>query len=345
MKQINYVFPKKGLKALDNAQEPMINSPKDVKIKVEYAAICGSDLHIVNGAFDYILEGYGFKPGTDVPLGHELSGVVIETGSAVTSCKVGDKVAINAVIPCGKCHFCRNGLEHMCNNPITGVGGIQEYIVMPEEGVYTLPEGITTRQGCLAEPTHVALGSINKAQIKPGQSVAIIGCGPIGMLVLQLAKLQGAYPIVAFDIIDEKIEKAKELGADFALNSKNLNVLTKAVEITNNLGFDRVIECSGSHHVLDMCISLLTKAGKLVITSAYSNGAKYELDLGTIYVKEISIETSNTAYDAFERATKLLNRIDIDKTITAEYSIDQFEEAFEAHRSGKNVKVVIKVTE
>lgn len=318
MKQLFYMYPLQGIAMIDQIPEPQISLPDDVKIKIDYAAICGSDAHMAHGANDFLFEMYGIPQGTPIPLGHESTGVVVEVGSAVTTCKVGDRVTINTVIPCGKCHSCRTGHPNLCDATLSarGGGGMAEYIILPDSEVYKLPDNISSLHGTLAEPLHIALESVEKAEIKAGQAVAIVGGGPIGMLTLQVAKMQGAYPIVLFDITEEKLRFAKELGADYAINSKDADAVAQALAVTNNIGFDKVLECSGSPKVLDMAMSLLGKGGGLVITSVYPGGSKYELDLSTFFAKELSIKSSYVAPDTYVRSINLLNRIDCEKTIT-----------------------------
>lgn len=287
---------------------------------------------------------YGMPKGTPIPLGHESTGVVVEIGNAVTTCKVGDRVTINTVIPCGKCHSCRNGHENLCEAPVAvrGGGAMAEYIVLPDSEVYKLPDNLSSLHCTLTEPLHIAMESIEKANIKPGEAVAIIGGGPIGMLTLQVAKLQGAYPVILFDITDEKLRLAKVLGADEAINSLNEDALSKALSLTNGFGYDKIIECSSSPKVLDLAVDLLGKGGTLVITSVYPAGSKYELDLGKVFSKELTIKASYVAPDTYEKSLRLLNRINCENTITSVIPVDNYLEAFDAHKNGKNIKVVIK---
>jgi len=344
MKQIFYIYPKQGIKMLDTIPEPQITLPDDVKIKIEYAAICGSDAHMASGANDYLFEMYELPKGNPIPLGHESVGTVVEIGNEVTTCKVGDRVTVNTVIPCGKCHNCRNGHENLCESPLSvrGGGGMAEYLVLPDSEVYKLPDNLSSLHCTLAEPLHIALESVEKANIKPGEAVAIIGVGPIWMLTLQVAKLSGAYPIVLFDITKEKLEFAKNLGADKAIHSMDTQAASRALEMTKGFGFDKIIECSSSPKVLDMAINLLRKGGTLVITSVYPGGSKYELDLGSVFTKELTIRASNIAPNTYQRSLNLLNRIDCDKIITSVFEVDDYIKAFDAHKDGKNIKVVIK---
>ena len=342
MRDLVYVYPKQGMKFVD-IPEPEVSKPNEVKIKIEYAAICGSDIHIVNGSFDYQFRGLGFPEGASYSVGHEAAGTVVAVGDEVTVCKVGDKVTFNSVRACGKCHYCRNGQENLCENQATGFGGMRDYALVPEDIVFVLPENVDTKLGCLSEPTSVAMACVDEADIKPGQSVAIIGAGPIGMLALQIARQQGAYPITVFDITDEKLAIAKKLGADYTVNSLKEDAGKTAIFLNNNKCYEKVLECSGSTKVLDMAMEIVAKGGHIVVTSAYPEGAHYDMNLELFFGKCLTMSQTYCSADMFERSVNFLNRIDVDNTITAVYPLDQYEEGFKAHLSGKHVKVVFKV--
>lgn len=340
MKQLGYVYPKMGIKMQD-LPEPEVTTPTGVKIQIAYCAICGSDIHITSGAFDYMMEG--MPEGFVMPLGHEASGVVTAVGEACTTVKVGDRVIYNNNRSCGKCYFCRNGLENMCPFPAGVLGGMGEYVIVDESQVYHVPDHISLHDASLTEPTSIAMRAIQKAEIKPGQSVAIVGGGPIGMLALQLARLSGAYPLALLDVVPDKLEKAKKLGADVVLNSADADIQDQIRATNEGRGYDIVIECSGAAPALDMAFRMAAPGGTLVIASVYKGGFKYELDMYLLYSRELSIKESVLAPGLFDRSLRMLNRINMEETITGEYPLDQYEEAFEAHRSGKHVKVLLKV--
>lgn len=340
MKQLAYLYPQKGL-IMQDVPEPQISTPTGVKIKLEYCAICGSDLHISSGAFDYMMEG--MPENYPMPLGHEASGYVTAVGEGCTTVKVGDRVTYNNNKSCGKCYFCRNGLENLCPFPAGVLGGMGEYIVVDETQIYHLPEQISLKQGCLTEPVSIAMRAIQKADIKPGQSVAIVGGGPIGVLVLQLARLSGAYPIALLDVIPEKLEIAKRLGADHTFHSNDENIIEQVKRSNEGRGYDVVIECSGAIAALDTAYKIAAPGATLVIASVYRGGAKYELDMFTVYNRELTIKSAVLSPGLFDRSVRILNRINFAETITAEYTLDQYEEAFAAHKSGKNMKIVLKI--
>ena len=340
MKQLAYIYPNRGIELRD-VPEPHVKHDTDVKIKVSYCAICGSDVHMSTGAFDYMLNG--MPEGFPMPLGHEVSGVVVEVGSACTSVKVGDHVTYNNNRSCGKCYFCRNHMENLCPYPNGTQGGMGAYVVTDESQVYHLPEGISLRNGCLAEPTSIAMRAVQRGEITPGKSVAIYGGGPIGMLALQLARLSGAYPLVLMDIVPEKLDLAVQMGADAALRSDSPQLLEEVWKQTEGRGFDVVIECSGALPALDAAYRSVAPGGTLVIASAYKGGAQYSLDLGTMFDHEMTIKSVFLSPGLFDRSVRILNRLNLDQVITGEFPLEQYEAAFQAHRSGKHVKIIFKL--
>ena len=332
MKQLTYRYPSQGLHLLD-VPEPQVVRPTDVKIRVQYCAICGSDVHTASGDFDYMYTGV--PENFHVPLGHEVSGVVTEVGQDCTRVKVGDRVTYNNNRGCGQCYFCRS--------TVSTQGGMGEYVVTDETQVYQLPGDISLREGCLTEPTSIAMRAIQRAEIRPGMSVAIFGGGPIGMLALQLARLSGAHPLVLMDIVPEKLELALTLGADAALNSGEAELDQNARALTEGRGFDVVIECSGALPALDTACNLVAPGGTLVIASAYRGGAKYSLDLASAFYRELTIRSVFLSPGLFDRSVRMLGRLDLSRVITGEFPLDRYEEAFQTQRSGAHVKVILKI--
>ena len=340
MKQLGYVYPKMGIR-MQELQEPEIKSPTEVKIRIAYCAICGSDIHITNGAFDYMLEG--MPEGMIMPLGHEASGIVVETGEGCTTVKTGDRVTYNNNRPCGKCYYCRNRMENLCRSQTSVLGGMGEYVVVEEDQIYHLPDDVSLREGCLTEPVSIAMRAIQKADIRPGQSVAVIGGGPIGMLVLQLAKHAGAYPLVLLDVVPEKLGMACKLGADHSFDSSAEDVQELARAVNEGRGYDTVIECSGARPGLDTGYKLAGVGGTLVIASVYKGGTFYEIDMNTIYNRELTIKSAVLSPGLFDRSVRVLHRIDFENTVTGIYPLEKYEEAFEAHRSGKHIKILLEM--
>jgi L-iditol 2-dehydrogenase len=222
-----------------------------VLVKVKYTGICGSDIPRVNG------DACHYFPNI---LGHEFSGTVAEVGNGVTSVKAGDRVAGIPLVPCMKCEDCMKGNYSLCKNySFIGsreFGSFAEYVCVPEKNVVRFNDSVPFEQGAFFEPATVALHGLERVDYKGGHSVAILGGGTIGMMTLQWAKIFGARNAVVFDIVDERLELAKRLGADNVINTKDEDFMQKALDMTNGRGFDYVYETAGNTITMKMAFKL-----------------------------------------------------------------------------------------
>ncbi len=212
----------------------------DVKIKIRATGLCGSDIPRV------LSNGAHFYP---IVLGHEFSGEVAEIGSGVTAVEVGDIVTAAPLVPCFKCDDCAVGNHALCKN-YTFIGSriqgsFAEFLSVPEKNVVKLDKNIPFEDGALIEPITVALHGLLCNDYKGGADVAVIGSGTIGIFMIQWAKIMGAKTITAFDVSDERLQLAKEVGADFTVNSADEDHVEKALALTNGKGFNYVFEMVG----------------------------------------------------------------------------------------------------
>lgn len=328
--------PKRGKVAvMDIPQQEL--GPEDVRIKVAYCAICGSDPHLVENIF-----------GWEVPfgIGHEVSGVIMELGEKATKkgLKVGDRVAGNFLHFCGTCYYCRNGQEQFCthadesNNP-----GMSETIVWHESQVYKLPDNVSLKQGCLLEPTSIATRLMDKVNLKFGQTVAICGGGPIGLLATQCIKLSGCSKLVLIEPIAERRELAKKYGADAVIDPTVQSVVDEAMALTDGIGFDVVIDCSGSVHAVHDLPAITARGGTLIYSAMYPNTYEMPLNLYKYcYYNELNITGMYVAPYAFPRALSMLPKLQLDDFTSKIFDIDDAEEAFKAQVSGKWPKILIR---
>lgn len=311
--------------------------PEDVRIRVAYAAICGSDPHLAEGFF-----------GTDVPigLGHELSGVVEALGEKATrnGLRVGDRVAGNFIRFCGTCDPCREGTQQFCvymqeyNRP-----GMAETITWHESQVYRLPDEVSLLDGCLLEPTSVAVRIMDKTNIRIGDRVAICGGGPIGQLVLQLAKRGGATSLTLIEPIAERREMALRHGADHVIDPVGQDQAALAAELTGGRGYDVVIDASGSPRAVQGLLDLAAHSGTVVYGAMYP--ADYEMPLNLsdyLYLKELTLTGVFVSPYAFPRALQLLPQLDLGDFTQAVFDLEDAAKAFEVHVSGKYPKVIIR---
>ncbi len=310
---------------------------EDVKIKVAYCSICGSDPHLVENIF-----------GWDPPygLGHELSGVVVEVGKKATKkgLKAGDRVAGNFLHFCGTCYYCQNGQQQFCIHcNDTNRPGMSEYVTWHESQVYKLPDNVSLKQGCLLEPVSIAVRLMDKISPKLGQRVAVSGGGPIGLLTLQAAKMMGATSLTLIEPIAERRELAVEYGAEHVVDPVSQDVVEAADEITGGLGFDVVVDCSGSVHAVKPLLEITSMGGTLVYAAMYPNDYEMPLNLYKYcYFKEMTITGLYVAPYAYPRASQVMSRFKLDDFIDTVFELDDCAEAFEAQISGKHPKILIR---
>lgn len=240
----------------EDIKKPEIE-PGKVIVKVKYTGICGSDVPRVNG------DACHYYPNV---LGHEFSGVVDEVGEGVTTLKKGDRVAGVPLVPCMKCADCQKGNYSLCKHySFIGsreFGSFAEYVQVPEKNAVKFADEVSFEQGALFEPATVALHGLRRVDYKGGKTVAILGGGTIGMMTAQWAKIFGAKSVTVFDIVDERLELAKRLGADYGVNSGAADFMDQVNQITGGRGFDYVYETAGNTITMKMAFKLAAnKAG------------------------------------------------------------------------------------
>lgn len=311
--------------------------PEDVRIRVAYSAICGSDPHIAEGYF-----------GTEVPigLGHELSGVIEELGERAhrNGLQVGDRVAGNFLHFCGTCRPCQEGGQQFCehiqeyNRP-----GMAETVTWHESQVYKLPDSVSLLHGCLLEPTSVAVRIADKTNIKVGDRVVVCGGGPIGQLSLQVLKLYGATSLTMIEPIAERRAMALRNGADIVIDPATEDQNARADEITGGRGYNVVVDASGSPRAVRGLLDIAAKGATVVYGAMYPYDFEMPLNLSDyMYLKELTLTGVYVSPYAFPRALQLLPRLALDELTQAVFDLDDAAEAFAAHTSGKHAKVVIR---
>jgi (R,R)-butanediol dehydrogenase/meso-butanediol dehydrogenase/diacetyl reductase/L-iditol 2-dehydrogenase len=324
---------KRGKVALRDVPIPKIGDD-EVLIKVAYCSICGSDPHLVAGAF-------GWEP--PFGLGHEMSGVIVKMGSKATKkgLKVGDRVAGNFRNYCGSCYYCRNGQEQFCEN-VTEEPAMAEYVKWHESQIIKLPDNVSLKTGCLLEPVSVGMRIMDKTHMKVGQRVAVSGGGPIGLIVLQLLKMYGATHLTMFEPVAQRRELAKKYGADFVIDPLSQNIEEEGKKITGGMGYDLVIEVSGIPSAAENVLKLAAKCGTIIYVAMFP--ANYELPLNLYkycYSKELTITGTFVSPYVFPRTAQIMGRMQLDDFTANVYDLDDPEGAFAAHLSGKYPKVLI----
>lgn len=296
---------------VEEAELPLLEAGK-VLVKVDYAGICGSDMH------EYLAGTFPIR--TQPVLGHEFSGTVTEVGNGVTSLKPGDKVAVEPLIACGHCASCRRGMANLCTNSggygYSLSGGFAEYAVVRQENAFKLPEGMDVKLGALVEPTAVAVHAVRQSSLRLGDSAAIFGAGPIGLLLLQAVKAAGASEIFVIEVSDERREKALELGATHVLNPVEIDAVTKIKELTDG-GVDVAFDAAGVQATFLSGVNAVRKGGEFKVVSLWEKPVTFSPNN---FVKTEAKITGSYAYvNLFPEVIRLLARgiIDGNKVITS----------------------------
>lgn len=239
--------------------KPTIDAPTDVIVKVSYASICGSDLSRYK------------KLGPKTPgniFGHECSGVIHEVGEDVPLLKKGEPVAVCPQLTCGKCDACLSGHLSACPNLLVigakEPGGFASYVKVPKENVLKLPSEVSTEEAVAVEPSAVVLHGLYKTKLQPGKTVAVYGCGTIGLLSIQWAKLFGAKNVYAIELEKDKLEIAEELGAEIILPTKSQSSYDQLMQLTNGKGVDLAVEAAGSATTSEEVFAAPKKGGEVV---------------------------------------------------------------------------------
>lgn len=328
--------------SVEETEKPSLG-PGDILVKMESCGICGSDLEKVFGK-------YG-QPS--MKLGHEPAGVIIEVGTKVSDFKKGDRVFTHHHVPCYDCHYCNHGNETMCpkyyESNLSPCGLSEEYVVpewnVTHGGVLKIPDSMSFDEAAMIEPLACCVRSWKKFSHKKGDSVAIFGVGPTGMMHIMLAKEYGFDKIFCLDVNDFRLDFAKKFQITMAQNSKDSSNKEKILKETENRGVDVAIVATGSLKALDDAIEFVRKGGSIMMFGVPSKGATLDIDMSKVYSKEITLTTSYAAsdYDTKE-ALELIksSRADVASLITHKYSILETQKAFEhAHDGSDAMKIII----
>jgi len=334
---------------LDNIDEP-IAKKGEVKIRVEWCGICGSDLHEYTAGPIFIpAETPHPLTGDKAPIvmGHEFSGQVIEIGEGVTKVQVGDRVAVEPVYSCGECDACKQGKYNLCAKMgfyglAGGGGGFSEFTSVPEHMIHKLPETVSYEQGALVEPSAVALHSVRQSKLQVGDKVAVFGTGPIGLLVIEALKAAGAAEIYAVELSEQRRQKAEELGA-IAINPNNGDVVEQIQKLTNG-GVDVAFEVTGVPPVLTQAINSTKFNGETMIVSIFEKEATIHPQ--NIVMKERTVTGIIGYRDVFPAVISLMAQgyFPADKLVTKRITLDEvIDEGFEGLLKERNhIKILVK---
>lgn len=334
---------------LENIEEPVAKKD-EVKLKVEWCGICGSDLHeYTAGPIVIPLDSPHPLSGEQAPvvLGHEFSGQVVEVGEGVTNVQVGDRVTVEPIYACEECEPCKQGKYNLCEKMgfyglAGGGGGFSEYASVPKHMLHKLPETVSYEQGAFVEPAAVALHAVKESKFQVGDKAAVFGTGPIGLLVIEALKAVGATEIYAVELSEQRRQKAEELGA-IAIDPANGDVVEQIQKLSNG-GVDVAYEVTGVPPVLIQAIHSTKFNGETMIVSIFETEVSiHPLD---ILMKERTISGIIGYRDVFPAVIELMSRgyFDADKLVTKRIKLDDvISEGFETLLNEKDqIKILVK---
>ncbi|EDO60546.1 putative chlorophyll synthesis pathway protein BchC [[Clostridium] leptum DSM 753] len=335
-----------GLKELEWEQRPIpVPSKGEVLVRVEHVGICGSDLHYYEqGAIG------DFKVSFPFVLGHEAAGTVVEIGEGVTDLAVGDRVAMEPGKTCGQCIYCKTGRYNLCPDveffatpPIDGV--FCEYVAHPASLCFRLPENMDTIEGALIEPLAVGFHAANQGGARLGQKAVVMGAGCIGLMTLLALKAFGVTEVYVVDVMENRLAKAKELGAAGIINGKEQDAVEELMRATAGKGMDLCIDTAGSQITMNQCIGAAAK-GAAVVFVGYSAQDQVSLDINNALNKELTFKTVFRYRNLYPLAIEAVSQgLNVKGVVTDFFKFDDVRKAMDLSVSNKAeiVKAVLSL--
>ena len=306
---------------------------REVLIRVAACGICATDLHLLDGSIPL------YTPPRI--LGHEMSGRVVAVGPGVSSVEVGAAVAIDPNVSCGSCFYCQEALPYLCPRRTSMIGGFAEYLRVPEQTVHPLPAGIPVEYGAIAEPLSCCLRAAERADLRAGGTVAIVGGGTIGLLLTQLAKRSGAALVAVSEPDPGRRALALKLGADLAIDPLSEDPREVILQRTRGIGVDVAFEAVGAVVTAQTAISLPRRSGTVILVGVPPATAELNLEYYKVWERELTIRTSFIRAFEFRRAVELLAVLDVEPLLGTRYPLEKIHDAFAAAGSRQGVKTLV----
>lgn len=310
--------------------------PRDVLLEPLAVGVCGTDQHILDGAYE---------SAPPITLGHEVCARVLEIGDEVVSLTQGDLITVEPHIYCGVCSPCQSGRQHLCpRRQAPGVhldGGMAERLVVPEPLAYKLDASTPPPFGALAEPLACAIHGVDRLGASSGYGAVVFGVGPAGALLISLLRSTGVTPIVAVEVRKERRSLALRMGASVALDPTEDGFTDRMAELTDQQGFPFLVDAVGSSRVLEQAIAFAARGANILIFGVASPDDRWQISPNEVYAKELSI--LGTALNPFthRRAANLVNHLGLEKMRLGIFAMEQIDDALKAQREGTFDKVMV----
>jgi L-iditol 2-dehydrogenase len=316
--------------------------PDQILMQTQRIGVCGSDIHV----------WHGLHPYTSYPVvqGHEVAGTIVEVGADVTGLAVGDAITFMPQVTCGECYPCRHGMYHICESlKVMGFqtgGAAQEYFVLDAAMVLKLPDGFSLDQGAMIEPVSVGVHAVARGGGAEGKNVIVLGAGTIGNLTAQVAKASGAKAVMITDISPYKLEKARQCGLDYVINTQEENLGDAIARCFGPDKADLILECVGVEPTITQAVEYARKGTTIVVVGVF--GERPRVDLGLVQDRELTL-TGTLMYQQvdYERAIALIasGKMHLETLITNRFAFDDYAAAYHAIEAahGATMKVMIEL--
>ncbi len=328
---------------VEDVDKPIVGK-KEVLLRVKSVAVCNAtDMHFLKGEIPGVV--YPLPPGKP---GHECCGEVMEVGQNVESLKPGDRVVPGPLyaLPCGKCFYCKKGRQELCENPGFADFAYAKFLKVPARFCYPLPKNVSYDEGALIDLLACALHGIYRADVSVGDSVAIIGQGPAGLLLTQLARFAGAETIITCDVADSRLEKSSKMGSDATVNSEKEDPVKRVLELTYGKGVDVSIDAVGKSVVARQAVEMVKPGGRTVIFGFHLKPG--EIDLSRVFDRELEIRASfrTVGEEDYRTSASLISKgkIDVKSLITHVFPLEEIRRGLDLIEKGLEnvIKVVLK---
>lgn len=337
--QYAYLYGPRDLRLVE--QPPDRLGPGEVRIAISCTGICGTDLHLYGGMV------FGAVSGPR-PLGHEYAGRIVAVGEGVgavrePSLQVGQRVTAMPSGPCGRCRLCRTGRHSVCRHRYRArTGSWAPEIVAPAEFVYPLPDDVPDRLAALTEPLACAIRAVDRSGLRTAETVAIIGGGPIGLMVLALARASGASTVVVSEPNPYRRALAERFGADRVVDPRAEPLAETVEALTDGLGADVVFEAVGLPATIEQAFAAAAPGGRVVIVGVTDRDAEARFQPQTVFWKELTIIGSREWTNGADRALRWLGRLDFAPLITHTFPLAEVQAAIDLALTGNAGKVLLE---
>ena len=316
----------------------------EILLNIKSIGVCGSDIHVYKGEHPYV----------SYPLvqGHEVSGEIVEVGKGVTGFQRGDKVTLEPQVSCGKCYPCTHGMPNICKNlKVIGfqtTGTASDYFALPADKAVKLPKEMSYDEGAMIEPTSVGVGAARKLGAVEGRRALVFGAGPVGNLTAQVFKGLGAETVMIADINDLRLEKARECGIEYTVNTKSTEFKDRVAEVFGEEGPGLIIDCAGANATMDLAIEMVRQGGDILVIGVFPG--KVNLDINLAQEKDLHfLCTARYVIEDFRTAIDLVGsgKVNLKPLITHTFAFEDYLEAYKQieDHGGETMKVMVTVNE